>query len=280
MSLISRILRKFQKVNYTTANIISLSPAELLKDRIALITGGTSGIGYAIAEAFLKNGAKVIITGRNEEKLNCAVSSLKQIYQENIKGFVMDNSNIKSFDEYIKSVITQWGKLDILVNNAGINSKHNVKDVTEDEYNNIMSTNLKGPYFLSKIVAEYMRDCKINGNILNIASSSSLRPAAAPYALSKWGLRGMTLGLARAFAPYNITVNGLAPGPTATPMMMKDTSHIEHPNLPLGRYIMPEEIANMAVILVSDVSRAIIGDVIYMTGGAGLTTLEGDNYNF
>lgn len=280
-NLVYRILRLFKRLNYTIAHVIDLSPNDLLKNKTALITGGTSGIGFAIAKAFLKSGATVIITGRSVDRIEKSIKELSDSRNE-IYGIVLDNTDISSFEGKLNDILSMLNgrKLDILVNNAGINNPHSIKDVIEKEYDDIMNTNLKGTYFLSQIVGRYMRDNKVHGHILNIASSSSLRPAVAPYALSKWGLRGLTLGLAKAFIPYNIIVNGLAPGPTATPMMMNDASHIEHPNLPLGRYIMPEEIANMAVVLCSDMSCAVVGDIVYMTGGAGLVSLEGDNYNF
>lgn len=281
MKIISRLLKLFKRVNYTVANIIDLSPNNLLEGKTALITGGTSGIGYAIAEAFLKSGAVVIITGRSSDRINRSLKELS-CFKDRIYGIVLDNTDISSFNVKLDEILSMLcgRKLDILVNNAGINNAHNIKDATEEDFDCVMDTNLKGPYFLAQVVGKYMRDNRIHGHILNIASSSSLRPAVTPYALSKWGLRGLTLGLAKAFIPYGIIVNGLAPGPTATPMMMNDTSHIEHPNLPLGRYIMPKEIANMAVVLCSDMCCSIVGDVVYMTGGAGLVTLEGDNYKF
>ena len=121
----------------------------------------------------------------------------------------------------------------------------------------------------------------IRGNILNIASASSLRPADSPYIVSKWGIRGLTLGLAKSLGKYGITVNAIAPGPTATPMMIKEgQTNLELDRIPLGRYIMPEEIANMAVILVSDMGRSIMGDIVYMTGGAGILTYDDVNYGF
>lgn len=281
MSIIHRLFSFFKRVNYTTAKIVTLSPNNLLEGKTALITGGTSGIGFAIAKAFLNSGAVVIITGRNKERIENSLMELSY-YKGKIYGIEFDNSDVSNIGVKFTDILSALDgrKIDILVNNAGVNNAHNIKDVTEDDYDYVMNTNLKGTYFLSQVVGKYMRDNNIRGHILNIASSSSLRPAVAPYALSKWGLRGLTLGLAKAFIPYGIVVNGLAPGPTATPMMMSDTSHIEHSNLPLGRYIMPEEIANMAVVLCSDLSCSIVGDVIYMTGGAGLVTLEGDNYNF
>lgn len=171
--------------------------------------------------------------------------------------------------------------IDILVNNAGVNFK-GMPYTTEEEYDSVLDTNLKGTFFLSQVFGKYMVDNGIKGNILNVASASSLRPANSAYTLSKWGIRGLTLGLAKALAKDGITVNGIAPGPTATPMLMKDNQNdnMVLERLPLGRYIMPEEVANMAVILVSSMGRAIMGDIIYMTGGAGILTYDDVPYSF
>ena len=173
---------------------------------------------------------------------------------------------------------TTEGTLDILVNNAGLLGG-NIDTTTVGEYNAIFNTNLRGAFFLSKVVARHMQENQIHGNILNIASSSSLRPAISAYTLTKWGLRGLTLGLAKVLAPYGITVNGLAPGPTATPMLNKDPNNITLNVNPMGRYAMPEEIANMAVVLCSGIGKMVVGDIVYMTGGAGLLTYDDVNYD-
>ena len=268
---------------HITANITTLAPNNLLKGRTALVTGGTSGIGFEIAKAFLSAGAKVIITGRNQERINKSCAQLKEIKSDYlIYGIQMDNSNISSFKEKFEEILNlkNISEIDILVNNAGVLGG-DIKDVTEVEYDQIINTNLKGDFFLSQLIGTYYKENKIKGNILNIASSSSLRPAASAYTISKWGVRGLTLGLAKLFAPYNITVNGIAPGPTATKMILKDDNiNIAFPKNPIGRCATPEEIANMAVFLTSNMGRTIVGDIIYMTGGAGLITFDDVNYNF
>lgn len=191
----------------------------------------------------------------------------------------MDNKDISSF----KNIFDQHQYLqniDILVNNAGVQGGL-ISNTNEEEYDNILETNLKGPFFLSKLVAQNMKNNKIKGNILNIASSSSLRPGDSAYNLSKWGIRSLTLGLAKSLMPYGITVNGIAPGPTATPMLIKgEIKEITHNNLPIGRYAMPEEIANMAVILTSSIGHMVVGDIVYMTGGAGIITFDDVKYTF
>lgn len=277
-----------------TAQITQLGPSELLKDRVALITGGTSGIGYAIADAMLRAGtAAVVITGRDEERCRNAVNSLlaassdrqgKVLYQ------VLDNRKVGTFDanfSEIQNKLSLLGggggkklEISILVNNAGTQGSQ-FGSTKEEDYDNVMDTNLKGVFFLSQLVARYMVDNHIEGNILNIASASSLRPAASVYTLTKVGIKEFTLGMAKSLIPHGIVVNGLAPGPTATPMLVKE----EKPNLalghnPLGRFAMPEEIANMAVILTSNMSRTVVGSIVYMTGGGGTITYEDVHYPF
>ena len=272
------ILSQVPIKKHVTANIVNLSPNELLKGRCALITGGTSGLGYSIAEAFIKAGAYVVITGRNKDKIQTACDSLNSHVDCGKKavGCVMDITKVSeisdSFDRILK--IIPFHKIDILVNNAGVMGRFGIANVDEEMFQNVVDTNLKGPFFLSGIVGRYMRDNGIEGNILNICSSSSIRPANSAYGISKWGLRGFTLGLAKSLLPYGITVNGLAPGPTATPMILKDPKKgIGRQGL-MERQIMPEEIANMAVVLVSGIGKTIIGDVIYMTTGCGVITYD------
>lgn len=267
---------------HITAKIVKLSSNNLLEGRNALITGGTSGIGYAIADAFLSSGAFVTITGRNKQRLEDSYKKLLLSHpncKERISFIVMDNKNISSF----KNIFDQHQYLqniDILVNNAGVQGGL-ISNTSEEEYDNILETNLKGPFFLSKLVAQNMKNNKIKGNILNIASSSSLRPGNSAYNLSKWGIRSLTLGLAKSLIPYGITVNGIAPGPTATPMLIKgEIKDITHNSLPTGRYAMPEEIANMAVILTSSMGHTVVGDIVYMTGGAGIITFDDVKYPF
>ena len=261
-----------------TTNIISLAPSELLRSRLALITGGTSGIGYSIAEAFLNAGADIIITGRDRVRIEKVIQSLNKIRSDaKITGLVLDNSNIEEATITLNKLL-ETTDVDILVNNAGINGGM-LRTCSEDEYQAVMDTNLKGAVFISRIISENMIKKGIKGNILNICSSSSNRPANTAYVLSKWGMRGYTLGLSKTLIKYGIVVNGLAPGPTATPMLLKgDRTDISLPNNPSGRYTLPEEIANMAVVLTSGLGRMIVGDIIYMTGGAGVITFDDINY--
>ncbi len=251
----------------------------LLKDRVALITGSSSGIGYAIAEVFLNNGATVIITGRNSKKLEKAKEKLSKI-SKNVLAIIFDIENVNSFDEKISEIdkLLNGKKIDILVNNAGIFSSSNFDLTTTDEYEKVLNINLKGTFFLSQKIYQYFKKNKIKGNILNIASSSSMRPATNPYSISKWGIKGLTIGMAKKMIDDGITVNAIAPGPTSTEMINKDQNNISKSQYPLDRFIMPEEIANLAVFLVSDMGKMIVGDIIYMTGGLGVVTVDDLNY--
>ena len=265
--------------------IVNLSPNQLLTNRVALITGGTSGIGIAIAKAFVNAGATVIITGRNQQRVDKACQDIKSstVSNCNVYGIELNNQNVKEFNDKFQTAckMVTGRSIDILVNNAGVRGGHIAK-ATEEEYDNVMDTNAKGTFFMSQLLAKYMIANNIRGNILNITSASSVRPALSAYHMSKWAIMGLTQGMARALASYGICVNAIAPGPTATPMLMRDgeTSEISHNKNLLGRYAMPEEIANMAVILVSDMSRTIIGDTIFMSGGGGIITNEDVDFKF
>ncbi len=280
------ISKSIKKRNKIKPVYIPVFQSNLLENRVALITGGTSGIGFEIAKSFLSAGAKIVITGRNQEKIDAICNELEELnedFQTKVYGIEMDSSKIENFDNKFNNILKMIGnnRLDILVNNAGVLKGDSFSKIKPDDYDLVMDTNLKGIYFLSQIVSNYMIKNNIKGNILNIASSSSIRPAVSPYMLSKWGIKGLTSGLAKTLIPYDIVVNGLAPGPTATPMLIKDDyDGIEHYGIPGQRYITSQEIANIAVILTSSLSRTIIGDIVYMTGGAGNLTLDDVNYKF
>ena len=243
---------------------------QLLVGNFALITGGTSGIGLEIAKEFLKNGCNVVISGSSETKL---ARALKEIKNENLKGIVMDVSKVSELNERLESIYSLFPgeKLSILVNCAGVTQKCSFYDLTEKEYDSIMNINLKGTYFVSRLVSKYMIDNNIKGHILNVSSSSALKPAYNAYQMSKWAIRGFTIGLAEQLAPYGITVNAIAPGKTSTPMMVSEAEKNMHcDSQPSGRYIDPKEIANLAVFMCSKCGKMIMGDTIYMTGGSGL----------
>lgn len=286
MSRIARFLEPIIRrlpIHRVSPRIVEMSQNELLTGRTALVTGGTGGIGYEIAKSFVKAGAHVVITGRTQSKIDKVVAELRQATEtDRIEGIEFNMKDVKSIPEFWERLVNlvPSHKIDILVNNAGVTGDH-FSTTTEDQYDNILDTNLKGVYFLCQRMGQYMIDNKIHGNILNIASSSSIRPANSAYGVSKWGVRGLTEGLGRTLAPHDIVVNAIAPGQTVTNMMAGvSKDNIYHPTNLIKRYVLPCEIANMAVILVSDMGRTIIGDTIYMTGGSGNVTNEDLPYDF
>jgi len=262
--------------------IVPVVDGHFLDNRQALITGGSSGIGYAIAESFLRNGANVIITGRNKEKLIDAKKKLvKKLKIEETRIYVgeIDIAKINLIeDSFCQIADSINAPIDIFVNNAGANGGDIFPNTCEKDYDRIFDTNLKGRYFISQVIVKYMLNNKIHGNILNITSSSALRPGISPYIISKWGENSLTLGMAKKYLPYGIIVNGLAPGSTNTPMLTNDADNLFLDYSPAKRYLAPEEVGNMATILVSDLGRMIIGDTIYMTGGAGIITYDDISY--
>ena len=171
--------------------------------------------------------------------------------------------------------LSPTGKIDILVNSAGVNKAQNFLSVSEDDYDRIMDINTKGTFFMSQAIAKYMIDHGIKGHILNVSSSSAQRPAWTPYEISKWAINGMTKGMADALLPYGIIVNAIAPGPTATPMLMKNGDDcISNENNLIGRFEMPSEIANLATFMVSNMGDMIVGDTVYISGGSGVISMH------
>lgn len=246
----------------------------LLEGKTALISGGSSGIGFSIAQKLLSAGCQVIVSGSNEDKI---VKCCEELNSDKVKGIVLNICEVGNIDSSFDLALKQFpdSNIDILINCAGYNPKKGFFDITEYEFDKTFDTNVKGTFFLCQAAARYMIKNKIKGHILNLSSSSALRPAWSPYEMSKWTIKGFTVGLADTLISHDIIVNAIAPGPTATPMLGVDPSgDIDLPNSPIKRYATPEEIANLALVLVSDMGNLIIGDTIYATGGSGVISLH------
>lgn len=280
MKLKSFLKKKLVRVQKEKV-LIPCFEGDILKGRKALITGGSSGIGYSIAKSFLKNGASVVICGRNVDRLEKAKANLANECNcslSNITAVKLDISSVESMEKILTNFL-QDNYIDIFVNNAGINFGNLFPETSEEDYDKVLNTNLKGMYFISQVITKYMVENNIKGNILNVTSSSSLRPGISPYIISKWGERSLTLGTAKKYLPYGIVVNGLAPGSTLTPMLKSNSDNdLNLDYSPSGRYAAPEEIGNLATVLVSSMGRMIIGDTIYATGGAGVITYDDATY--
>lgn len=250
---------------------IPLLKGELLAGKTVLITGGTGGIGTAIAKRCLENGAKVIVGARNAEKLEKISNEI------NVSTCVIDIQNIKDMKASLAGLTKDY-KIDILINNAGVHMGTTIGSTKEDDFDKTLDINLKGTYFISQEFSNYLITNGIKGNILNISSVSGYRPAISPYMISKWGVNGLTQGLAKKLIKHDIVVNGIAPGPVATEMLKLDGSDLNYENSPSCRYVDPVEVANLAVFMISDMGRMIVGDTIYLTGGCGNLTYDDINY--
>lgn len=242
---------------------------KILTGRVALIIGGSGGIGFAIAKTYIASGCKVIIAGTNVEKLSMKAKELGVQ-----AAIIVDMNDVDSFNGKIKEAASIYGTIDTLVCCSGVHVKRQGSDymnVTPAEYDYIMDVNLKGTYFICQSFANYMIENNQRGNILLISSSRGAEPAWSPYGLSKASLDGLTKGLAQILTPYGVIVNSIAPGPTATAMqedLIRGSIYTNENSL--GRYTTPEEVAEIAKILVSEVGQSIIGDTIYISAGRGV----------
>ena len=274
--MIKQVLKKMLKKMRAKQLVPIVTPVDkdkMLENKVVLITGGSSGIGLSIAEACLKSGAKVIIAGSTQSKID---DVLKEKKNPNIAGIVINIMDVSSLNNKVFEAASIFnGKIDVLINSAGAHHTHQFEDMPENEFDKIMNTNVKGTFFMCQKVVEHMKKNGIKGHILNISSSSALRPAWGPYQMSKWAIAGFTKGLAEKCQPYGIVVNALAAGQTATPMLGISNDDIYNGYAMAGRYIMPQEIANLAVFMISDMGNMIVGDTFYMTGGSGVVTFNG-----
>lgn len=256
-----------------TKNIVPIEhivdSTKLLENKVALITGGSGGIGFSIAKSFAESGAKVIITATDVEKLKLCTEKLG----DSARWVQLDLRNLSNLDEKVRTAIECFGKIDILVNSAGVHSVKSMTDyfnTTQEEFDNIMQVNLKGTYFISQKIAEYFVKNKVKGHILNISSSTGGEPGWSAYRLSKHAIENLTLGLAQKLSVYGIVVNCIAPGSTATNLLSyKDGDSIATTDNVIGRMVMPDEIASYAKILVSDLGNMVLGETIYISGGRG-----------
>lgn len=267
--LLTKIIKRILHIEKEVHPIIQYpTDSSLLKGKIILITGGTGGIGFEVARLAIKSGAKVILAGTNEDKLSKLTNSLGTF----AVGVKVNLANISELKKDIDNAINSFNehRIDVLVNSAGVHGNWDFFNPLEEEFDKVMDVNLKGTFFVTNYIANFMIKNKIEGHILNISSSSALRPAWTPYQISKWAIDGMTKGFADRLLPYGIVVNGLAPGPTATPMVKDDGKNdIYYKNQPSHRYLMPEEVANLAIFMISNSGDMIVGHTVYITGGSG-----------
>lgn len=241
-----------------------------LQGKIALITGGGSGIGFAIAQCMIKAGAKVVITGRREQMLKDAVAELG----ENAFYFVNDVTALEYLEDLVEQIESQIGAIDILVNNAGINMKKFAVEVTDEEFSRVVNTNLNAVFALTRACAKRMLSRK-SGSILMISSMAAYYgiDRVVAYTASKCGVEGMVKALAMEFSTENVRVNAIAPGFIETAMsktaMNSDPArkHKALDRTPMGYFGQPEDIGMAAVFLSSDEAKYITGASLPVDGG-------------
>jgi len=239
-------------------------------NKIALVTGGSSGLGLAISKKFTENNIHTIIVGRNETKLQEATKELGK----NCQYIVCDVSDLNKIPLLVKQIIDEHGRIDILVNNAGINLKKPIADVTDAEFQQIMMTNVNSVFSMSREVSRSMVANK-SGSIINISSMAAQYglPYVIAYTASKSAIEGMTRAMAVELSPEGLRINCIAPGFIAT--NMSATALNGDPQrkakvlsrTPMGKLGMPEDIANMAYFLGMDESKYMTGTIIPVDGG-------------
>ena len=244
-----------------------------LQNKVAIITGGSRGIGYATAEAFLKEGATVILTASSEANAQKAASKLKEAYPNAaVAGISPDLSSLDSVREAFQGVVDTYGSIDILVNNAGVSESTPFLSYTEETFDKVMDLNVKGLFNATRAAAAHMEE-KGQGVILNTSSMVSIsgQPSGVAYPASKFAVNGMTVSLARELGPKGIRVNAVAPGITETDMMKAVPKEVIDPmiaRIPLRRLGQPEDIANAFVFLASDEASYITGVILSVDGMA------------
>ena len=242
-----------------------------LETKVALVTGGAQGIGYAIAERFLLEGAKVLVADIDEEAAARAVKNLRESYGKAVEACGLDVTSQRSVTQAVKTSTESFGRMDILVNNAGIVSRGRLEDVTLESWNRILRVNLTGTLLCSQAVIPVMRSGG-GGVILNASSISARIPDVnlGAYCVSKAGVEILTKVMAAELAPQGIRVNAYAPGVTRTPMtqeLIDQRGEEKLRHISLKRFGVPDDIAELAVFLCSKRSAFITGAIVSVDGG-------------
>ena len=244
-----------------------------LKDKVAVITGGSRGIGYATADRFLEEGAVVVLAASSKGNADKAAGELQEKYPDAVvAGISPDLASFDSVHAVFGEVAAKYGRIDILVNNAGISESTPFAGYTEKTFDKVMDLNLKGVFNASHAACEYMEK-QGSGVILTSSSVVSIcgQPSGFAYPSSKFAVNCMTLSLARELGPKGIRVNAVAPGITETDMMKAVPKEVIDPmikQIPLRRLGMPRDIANAFVFLASEEASYITGVVLSVDGMA------------
>ncbi len=243
----------------------------MLKDKVAIVTGGTRGIGYAIVKKYLENGAKVVLFGSREETVSKALASLKEENADwEVSGAWPNLGDAEAVAKEIEAVKEKYGRIDILVNNAGISDATPIDSYTADQFNKVMQLNVNAVMNGIMPVVKIMKE-QGGGCILNTSSMVSIsgQPSGVAYPTSKYAVNGLTWSLARELGPSNIRVNAVAPGITKTDMVAALPKQVIEPMInmiPLRRIGEAEDIANAFLFLASDMASYVTGEILSVDG--------------
>lgn len=243
----------------------------MLKGKVAIVTGGTRGIGLAVVKKFLDNGAVVVLCGSREETVNQALAEIKSERPEaQAEGAWPDLTSLAEVQKMASDVYEKYGKIDILVNNAGISARDSIYQYTEEEFDKIMNLNIKAVFNCTRAVVGYMKEQK-GGSVINTSSVVSIygQPVGCGYPASKFAVNGLTKSLARELGADNIRVNAVAPGVTRTDMVAalpKEMVDRLAAGIPLGRVGEPEEVADAFLFLASNMASYITGEILSVDG--------------
>lgn len=243
----------------------------LLQNKVAVVTGGTRGIGFAIVEKFLEQGAKVVLFGSRQETADEAVQKLKAKNPDyEVTGLAPKIFDCASVDQAFADIVKDFGQIDILVNNAGISAREPIEDYQEADFDKIMDLNVKAVFACSCAAVPYMKK-QGEGCIINTSSMVSLygQASGCGYPASKFAVNGLTKSLARELGKDNIRVNAVAPGVTRTDMVAalpEDMVARVSAGIPLGRVGEPEEVANVFLFLASPLASYVTGAIVSVDG--------------
>ena len=243
----------------------------MLKEKIAVVTGGTRGIGYAIVKKYLENGAKVVLFGSKKETVDKALASLKEENSNReVSGYYPNLMDADAVADTIEKIKEKYGKIDILVNNAGISDSTGIDDYTAEQFSKVMQLNVNAIFNTIMPTVKIMKE-QGDGCIINTSSMVSIsgQPGGVAYPASKSAVNGLTWSLARELGPNNIRVNAVAPGITRTDMVAALPEQMIQPlinSIPLRRVGEPEDVANAFLFLASDMASYVTGEILSVDG--------------